>query len=130
MLLAARSWGSSARPVSAVLLMCICLASYLKVSDGTESSEGVPAHIDGTPLPQPERLIAIGDIHGDLQALKGALRIAGVLHAKKDQWTGGRTVVVQVGDQLDRGDDELAILALLRKLQRQAKRAGGGLSPP
>jgi hypothetical protein len=71
--------------------------------------------------------VAIGDIHGDLQALKVALRTAGVLHATRDTWIGGRTVVVQVGDQLDRGDDELAILALIRKLQRQAKHAGGAL---
>lgn len=95
------------------MLLCLCLASHTRVSNG---SEGVPAHMDGTALPQPERLVAVGDIHGDLQALKVALRTAGVLHATRDTWIGGRTVVVQVGDQLDRGDDELAKMQLKKVL--------------
>jgi hypothetical protein len=33
----------------------------------------------------------------------------------------------QVGDQLDRGDDELGLLHLLKDLQNQAKNAGGAL---
>jgi hypothetical protein len=122
-----RLWGSTASAASAVLLACVCLASYISASGSSEEGEVVNAHVDGTALPQPKRLVAIGDIHGDLQALTGALRLAGVLHAKRDEWIGGRTVVVQVGDLLDRGDDELAILALVRKLQVQAKRSGGAL---
>ena len=35
--------------------------------------------------------------------------------------------MVQVGDQLDRGDDELAIIELLEVLKLQAEKAGGGL---
>jgi hypothetical protein len=77
-------------------------------------------------LPQPDRLIAIGDLHGDLGATKKVLRLVGVLHEKTDEWIGGKTVVVQIGDQLDRGDDEIDILALLYKLRRQAEAAGGG----
>lgn len=34
-------------------------------------------------------------------------------------------LVVQVGDILDRGEDEIAILSLLRHLDRQAREAGG-----
>ena len=104
-----------ARVVGSVLL-CLCLASHARVSNGSEGNEGVPAHMDGTALPQPKRLVAIGDIHGDLIALKVALRTAGVLHATRDTWIGGRTVVVQVGDQLDRGDDELAKMQLKKVL--------------
>jgi hypothetical protein len=43
------------------------------------------------------------------------------------RWVGGKTVVVQVGDQLDRGDDELAIIELLEVLKVQADKVGGGL---
>ena len=77
--------------------------------------------------PQPERIIAIGDLHGDVAATRRALRLARVLHPRRDVWTGGKTVVVQVGDQLDRGDDELAVLSLLQRLSTQAEAAGGAL---
>lgn len=36
-------------------------------------------------------------------------------------------VVVQVGDILDRGEDEIAILSLLRLLDEQAKANGGAV---
>lgn len=36
-------------------------------------------------------------------------------------------VLVQVGDILDRGDDEIAILSLLRSLDGQAKANGGAV---
>ena len=70
---------------------------------------------------------AIGDLHGDAVATRRALRLAGVLHPQRDAWTGGQTVVVQVGDQLDRGDDELEVLNLLHRLSQQATAAGGAL---
>ena len=35
--------------------------------------------------------------------------------------------MVQVGDILDRGDDEIAILILLQKLHKQAEMAGGAV---
>jgi len=58
----------------------------------------VPAHHSTSPpqisfrppqpvavLPQPERLIAIGDLHGDVEATRSALRLAGVLDPKLDR---------------------------------------------
>jgi len=69
---------------------------------------------------------AIGDVHGDLTALRGALKLAGVLD-DADRWCGGDRIVVITGDYLDRGDDEQEILALLPELQSQATAAGGAL---
>ncbi|CAK8540529.1 unnamed protein product [Lathyrus sativus] len=77
-----------------------------------------------TRLPSPQRLIAIGDLHGDLKKSKEALRIAGIIDAS-DRYTGGSSTVVQVGDILDRGGDEIKILYLMEKLKREAARCGG-----
>ena len=75
-------------------------------------------------LPAPRRLVAIGDLHGDLSATRAALRAAGAID-ERDRWVGGKLVVVQTGDVLDRGDDEQAILDLIAQLETQARAAGG-----
>jgi len=77
-----------------------------------------------TRLPAAERVVVMADWHGDLDAARGALRLARVIDAQ-DRWIGGETVVVQLGDQLDRGDQEQAILDLVDRLEREAARAGG-----
>jgi len=74
------------------------------------------------------RLVAIGDVHGDISALRAALKLALVID-EDDQWVGGETTVVQVGDQLDRGEDERAILHWLEDLAVEARDAGGALYP-
>jgi hypothetical protein len=76
--------------------------------------------------PAPERLVAIGDVHGDIAATRGALRLAGAID-ENDNWIGGKLVVVQTGDLLDRGDDEQDILDMLERLIGEAAAAGGAL---
>ncbi|CAI0430469.1 unnamed protein product [Linum tenue] len=79
-----------------------------------------------TRYPTPSRLIAIGDLHGDLEKSKQAFRLAGLIDAA-DRWSGGSSTVVQVGDVFDRGGDELKILYILEKLKREAAKSGGNL---
>ncbi len=74
--------------------------------------------------PAPARLVAIGDVHGDMDAFRSVLRLAGAIDAD-DRWSGGALFVVQTGDLLDRGDDEDEILALVLRLEREASAAGG-----
>ena len=70
--------------------------------------------------------MAIGDLHGDYEATRAVLRLAGAID-ERDRWVGGPLVVVQTGDQLDRGDGERQILTLLERLEGEARSAGGAL---
>ena len=100
------------------------------------------------------RLIAIGDLHGDLRITLIALKLAGVIskeifpyNVNQIKWTGGSTWVIQLGDQIDRCrpdnwekncidkksksriiDDEgnnMMIIQIFQKLDAQAKQVGG-----
>lgn len=54
-----------------------------------------------TILPKTRRIIAIGDIHGDYELCINLLKLAKVINDKLE-WIGQDTIVVQVGDQIDR----------------------------
>lgn len=54
--------------------------------------------------------------------------MAGVLSSDgQDLWTGREAVLIQLGDILDRGEDEIAILSLLKSLEIQARANGGAV---
>jgi Calcineurin-like phosphoesterase len=76
--------------------------------------------------PAAARVVAIGDLHGDLSATRAVLRLAGALDAA-DHWAGGNLVLVQTGDELDRGDGEQAIVDLFDRLGDEARAAGGAV---
>ncbi|KAG9445302.1 hypothetical protein H6P81_016642 [Aristolochia fimbriata] len=91
-----------------------------------------PIVVDGNPptfvSAHGRRIVAVGDLHGDLAKERWAFEMAGLLSSDgEDLWTGGETVLVQLGDILDRGDDEIAILSLLRSLSIQAQTEGGAV---
>ena len=71
-----------------------------------------------------ERVVAIGDIHGDLDSLLGILHAAELTDAQGN-WTGGASTLVQTGDFLDRGSEVRGVMDLLMKLQIQAPESGG-----
>ncbi len=89
-----------------------------------DHSQPPPTFIEAVP----ERMVAIGDVHGDLEATRAALQLAGAIDAD-DQWIGGDMVLVQTGDQIDRGPDDRAILDLFAELAVQAHAAGGAVYP-
>ena len=73
---------------------------------------------------QPQRIVAVGDLHGDYAAWQDIARAAGVIDAS-GHWAGGKTVLVQMGDITDRWADSLKIVRSLQQLQRDAPRKGG-----
>jgi hypothetical protein len=93
-------------------------------------------------LPAVKRIIVLGDIHGDYNVAIKMLK-AGNLIDINENWIGGESYVVQVGDQVDRcrpqgnypcnhelGTDndeasDILILKLFNKLHEQAVKAGG-----
>jgi hypothetical protein len=75
-----------------------------------------------------ERIVAIGDVHGAYDRFTAILRAAGVIDGR-ERWIGGRSLLVQTGDLLDRGPDSRKALDLMRKLEQDAARAGGRVHP-
>lgn len=76
--------------------------------------------------PAAERVVAVGDLHGDFDAARSVLRIAKVVD-DKGAWIGGKTVLVQTGDEVDRGDDDRRILDWFEALKPEADKAGGAV---
>ncbi len=95
-----RRWG---------LLLCLLLAGSWAVPSAAAD---------------PPRVVAIGDIHGEIEGLSRILRRTGLL-GEDGSWVGGEAVLVQTGDVTDRGAGVRRVLDLLRRLQREAEAAGG-----
>jgi hypothetical protein len=71
-----------------------------------------------------ERVVAVGDVHGAYDRFVAILKAAGLIDGR-ERWSGGRAVLVQTGDMVDRGADSKRALDLLRRLERDAPRSGG-----
>ena len=71
-----------------------------------------------------QRIIAVGDLHGDYDAWMAIARAAGLVD-QRGRWAGRATTLVQMGDITDREPDSLKIIRNLQQLQREAPKAGG-----
>lgn len=70
------------------------------------------------------RVVAVGDVHGDLLAFKAILAEAGLVDAS-GSWTGGDSVFVQLGDLIDRGPSMRGVLDFVMAIEQQAAPRGG-----
>jgi hypothetical protein len=80
----------------------------------------------------PEDVYGLGDIHGDYERLLTILVAAKIIPADpgppdKVQWQAGKAVLVCTGDFIDKYDQSLRVIALLRALRGAAEKAGGRL---
>jgi hypothetical protein len=85
-----------------------------------------PADAARWAYPAPDRVVAIGDVHGAYEALVSLLREAQLVD-RELRWSGGTAHLVMLGDLVDRGARSRDALDLLRRLQREARAAGGAV---
>ena len=48
------------------------------------------------------RIVAVGDIHGDIHTMRRILEFSDVIHPKTGKWTGKADILVQTGNMIDR----------------------------
>jgi hypothetical protein len=99
-----------------ILAALVLVAGFALVAPAQDAWDGV------------ERIVAVGDVHGDLGPFLTVLKDAGLIDEKRN-WTGGRAHLVQLGDRVDRGPDSRKVMDLLMSLEDQARRAGGRVHP-
>jgi hypothetical protein len=107
-----RRWAAGLAVVSSLGLAAHQLVRSVSAADTACMVEGV------------DRIVAVGDVHGAYEPLVAILQAAGILD-RQLRWAGGRAHLVQTGDILDRGPDSRKALDLLRRLENDARRAGG-----
>ncbi|TFY54257.1 hypothetical protein EVG20_g9782 [Dentipellis fragilis] len=70
------------------------------------------------------RIVAVGDLHGDIGNAQKVLEMADVVDAEGN-WSGRVDVLVQTGDIIDRGDDTILLFDWMEQLRIQAQAADG-----
>jgi hypothetical protein len=114
-----------------IVILAACGRDHPQVVTATvlDDADAHGCPLKGHPFERamPKRLVAIGDLHGDLAAARAALKLAGAI-GDDDHWIGGDLAIVQTGDVLDRGDGEQAIVDLFERLEREAADAGGSFT--
>ena len=73
--------------------------------------------------PAPRRVVAVGDLHGDVRAFGAIARECGLVD-ERGSWCGGAAHLVLMGDLVGGARSRLLLRAVMR-LEREARRAGG-----
>lgn len=93
-------------------------------------------------IPKANRIVVIGDLHGDWNATINILKKANVINSE-NKWIGKDTIIVQLGDQIDRcrkpgycheiyatindENSDIKILYFFTELHKQAEKVGGAV---
>ncbi|KAL2918295.1 hypothetical protein HK105_202222 [Polyrhizophydium stewartii] len=70
------------------------------------------------------RIVAVGDLHGDMAQARRTLLMAGIID-KEGNWAAGENIFVQTGDIVDRGPDTIELYTMMMRLAKQAAEHGG-----
>lgn len=105
-----------ARTISAILALTVTL--------GCRAAEPERSVAPAPVAPAGPRIVAVGDLHGDLDQAVAVLRLAGLVD-EGGAWSGGDAILVQTGDTTDRGPQSKGVMDLMRRLGPEAEAAGG-----
>jgi hypothetical protein len=96
-----------------LFLVTILLGSVSAHADAPAAvaKDSIPDSFTGV-----QRIVAIGDIHGDHERFVAALKLCRIID-DKSSWIAGKTHLVQTGDILDRGPDSKKVMDLLMQLE-------------
>ena len=115
--------------------ICLPLEIYLKsVGNNHKCHESKTKGVFTFPK-ETGRVVVFGDIHGDFELLLSLFLKSGVINENLD-WIGKDTIVVQMGDLLDRGGrgvsidtdnpcEEVDILQFLEVIHKKAQKSNG-----
>jgi len=70
-----------------------------------------------------EDIYVVGDVHSDYRRLVRVLRSAGVMEGER--WAAGHSILVFMGDLIDKGPRALDVIGLVQALRKEAEAAGG-----
>ncbi len=71
-----------------------------------------------------DRVVAISDVHGMYEAASQLLMAGHIIDANGN-WIGGKTLLIIVGDDIDKGPQSLEVIDMWMKLTQQAPATGG-----
>lgn len=88
------------------------------------AAEKLPTKVPNATWTGIERVVAVGDIHGDFNALVNIL-ISSKLINQYGEWTGNQAHLVLMGDLIAGEKGSVQVLDLVMKIQAAAEQAGG-----
>jgi len=110
--------GSAALPAS--------FAAVLRTSSSGAGPIGQSRGLTACDITTTGRIVAVGDVHGAFDTYVAILREAQLIDSRR-RWIGGNALLIQLGDVLDRGTESRQVLDLIRRLETEAPKAGGGV---
>lgn len=110
--------------------LCACSSDKGPATQPLHGARDYAAHPIVEVLHMPATLYAVSDAHGGYDRLAALLAGNGVLVRRPDtpataEWGAGASVLVVVGDMIDKGPQAIEVLELLRALGDAAPKAGG-----
>ena len=118
---------SRSRSIQHFTVFCLLLALLaVCAATGRAQSAANPGVVELDDKSRYTQVLALSDVHGMYGHLTTLLHAAKVINGN-GRWTAGKTLLIVMGDSIDKGPESLAVLKLWMRLKDQAPGQGGQL---